>query len=149
MLNHIRELSSKFKLIELVENKVRLIKGTDTKYVKPYRLSLNGIFYLILNTFNIQYGDLILSLLENYRYNILFEFFLYPFIQIQTMLDIKEDHAFFSTVVIYLRSICNTIIYNIGRLRNMGFATDDGYIIEQVFIWPNNDWNIQSNFSTV
>jgi len=31
----------------------------------------------------------------------------------------------------------------------MGFTTDDGYIIKQVFVWPNNESNIKSNFSTV
>jgi hypothetical protein len=35
MLNHIKEICSKFKLIELVEDKVLLLKGTDTKYIKP------------------------------------------------------------------------------------------------------------------
>ncbi len=61
--NHARDLFEK-KFLELVHEKTELIKGMKTKFKKPYRLSLNGIFYVILNTFDIQYGDLIISPFE-------------------------------------------------------------------------------------
>lgn len=79
-LNQVKRLYKK-NVLELVVEKQELIKGTRTKFSKPYRLSLDGIFYQILNTFNITCEDLILSLLKNYEHNVLFTLFLYPFIR--------------------------------------------------------------------
>src|SRR6478672_7114409 len=49
------------------EDKVRL----------PYRLSLNGIFYSILNNVDGFYDEITISLIKNYGSNILFTLFLY------------------------------------------------------------------------
>ncbi len=66
------------------------------------------------------------------------------------MLDIKEDNAFFSTIVLYLRDICNSIQDSIASLRNMVFTNNNGDITEQIFIWPNDlGKNPAPDFSTV
>ncbi len=125
-------------LLELVTENQKLIKGMKSKYKNPYRLSLSGIFYLILNTFDIPYDDLVLYLLKNYKNNILFTTFLYPFITYETLLKADWDSAFFSIVVSYLRDICKVIINSVDSLGKMCFTTDDGYLSKQVFIWHNN-----------
>ena len=147
--NHVKRLYEK-KLLELVVDKQELIKGTKTKYSKPYRLSLSGIFYEILNTFNITYEDLILSLLNNYENNILFTLFLYPFMKEQTLLDCKGDSAVFSNIALYLRNVCNVAVDCIGYLRNMAFTTPDGYRLEQVLVWYKDpSSNVTPNFCAV
>jgi hypothetical protein len=137
-------------LLELVVEKQELIKGTKTKYSKPYRLSLSGIFYEILNTFNISYDNLIMSLLKNYKNNALYTLYLYPFIKEQTLLDVKGDSAVFSNIAMYLRNVCNVIVDSVRGLRSMVFTTPDGYLIDQVFVWFNDPSNnLNPNFSAV
>ncbi len=125
----------------------QLMKNMRTKYRKHYRLSLSGIFYTILYTFNIIYDDLILSLLINYKDNVLFTTFLYPFIKEQTLLNDNMDSAFFSLVVSYLRDVCNTIVKSVGWLRKMNVESqseEDDSFIKQVFVWykdPSDNYN--------
>ncbi len=147
--NYVKRLYDK-GLLELVVEKQVLIKGTKTRFSKPYRLSLNGIFYVILNTFNISYEDLILSLEKNYENNVLYTLYLYPFINEQTLLDVKGDSAVFSNIAMYLRNVCNDIVDSVRDLRNMAFTTPDGYMLEQVLVWYNDPVNnLTSNFSAV
>ena len=137
-------------LIEIIEETHLLIKGMKTKKVKPYRLSLNGIFYEILNTFDISYEDLILSLLNNYNNNVLLTHFLSPFIKEKTLLDVKGDSAVFSNIAMYLRNVCNVLVDSVKSLRNMAFTTPDGHLIDQVFVWHNDPNNNRTpKFSAV
>ncbi len=137
---HTKSLHDK-GLLELVTETQELIKGMKSKYKNPYRLSLSGIFYLILNTCDITYDDLVLYLLKNYKDNILFTAFLYPFLTCETLLEADWDSAFFSIVVPYLRDICKVIINSVDSLGKMCNTTDDGYLSKQVFIWHNNPSN--------
>jgi len=141
-------LSEEIGLLEIESQE--LIKGMISSYKKYCRLSLNGIVHLILNTSDITYEYLILSLLINYKENILFTFFLYPFLKEETLINVIGDSAIFSNITMYLRDICNIIIDSIRTLRNLNFTTKDGFLNEQVFVWyinPSN--NLTSNFSTV
>jgi hypothetical protein len=130
-----KHLSEELSLLE-IESK-QLIKGMDTVYKISYRLSLNGIIYVILNTFDVTHDHLILSLLIDYKENILFSLFLYPFLNERTLIGFIGDSGIFSIIALYLRDICMVIVEFIRYSENTHFTTTDGYIVEQVFIWPN------------
>jgi hypothetical protein len=109
-------------------------KGKDPK---PYRLSLNGIFYVILNNFSGLYEDLVIPLLKNHGSNILFTLFLYPYISQVTLLEIKENNIFYE-VYRYLNNTCITIINSLKSLTNLVYTVDkDGYMLDRLFTWPN------------
>ncbi len=125
------------KLIEILDEEKHSVPPRIPNAPKPYRLSINGIFYVILKTYDVSFIDLVLSIQENYRENILFTHFLYPFITEQTLLESKNDSAFFTIIVCYLRSICNVIVDGLNCLKKIDFSSisDDGYLLKQVFVW--------------
>ncbi len=138
---NVDDLFKKFKLIELIDDEHYLKKITATKYIKPYRLSLSGIFYIIMNSYDITYDDLILYLLKNYQENILFTLFLYPFIKKQTLLENDWDTPFFSIVSSYLKDISKTIITYVKSIKSMSTSTD-GYYNIHLLDWPNSSTKI-------
>jgi len=142
LLNH--------NLIEVVEEENNSIAEKKRNDAKPYRISLSGICYIILNDFVISFDDLIISLLKNYGDNVLFTFFLYPFISRKTLVNGEWDSAFFSIVFSYLRDICKAINDSARSLKKMCFKTGDGYLTKQVILWHNNpNKNNPQNFSDV
>ena len=108
----------------------------NTKFKKPYKLSLNGIFYIILNDLGMPNYDLVRSLIRNYKNNVLFSLFLHPFIEEQTILAGWTIDLF--NIITYLKDICYEICKYIKHLKNNSLTTEDGYIIKQVFFWTNN-----------
>jgi hypothetical protein len=128
------------KLIEVLDEEKQSVSPRTPNAPKPYRLSINGIFYYILNTFDISFIDLILLLLDNYLENILFTHFLYPFITEHTLFESKNDSAFYSIIVYYLRSIYNAIMDSLNSLKKIDCSSisDDGYLMKQVFVWYDN-----------
>jgi hypothetical protein len=106
---------------------------------KPYRLTLSGVIYLIQNTFDISHIDLVLALLINYKENVLFTNFFYPFLNEPTLIEAKDDSSFFSIIISYLRNICNVIANHIHSIKKMDKdISEDGYIMKQIFAWYNN-----------
>jgi hypothetical protein len=147
---YVNYLLDDLKLIEI--EKKELVQNMKSKYKKYYRLSLNGIFFVILNTFDNSKEDLIFSLLRNYGNNILFSLFLYPFIKEQTLkaLRVGWDSDIFFNISLYLRDVCKDIVESIRSLRTMNFTTTDGYIIKQVFICSTNtDSSLQTSSTLV
>jgi hypothetical protein len=147
------KLDGDFGLLE-VESQ-QLMKGMKTKHIKHYRLSLSGIFYAILYPYNIIYDDLILSLLVNYKDNVLFTTFLYPFIKEQTLLKGEMDTAFYSLVVYYLRDVCNSIVESVAMFRKMNaemLSEEHDPFIKQVFVWykdPSDNHNNPNLISNI
>src|SRR5215210_6622086 len=83
------------------------IKSQNDKI--PYELSLNGIFYVILQNYDMFHKELVMPLLHNYGSNILFTLFLNPHMDQQTLLRIKDDIVF-SIIYTYLKDVCSTIL---------------------------------------
>jgi hypothetical protein len=110
---------------------------------KPYRLSLNGIFYIILNNYDGFYNNIVISLLKNYGSNILFVIFLYPYISQKVLLDLSNannNSIVFYTIFPYLKNVCNTIINSSNSLKTLIYTSDhdDKYLLYRLFMWPLN-----------
>lgn len=102
----------------------------------PYELSLDGIFYVILHNYDMFHKELVMPLLHNYGSCILFELFLNPHMDQQTLLRIKDDIVF-SIIYAYLKDICTTILSSIKSLDKLVFSTDEeDYLLKQLFMWP-------------
>ncbi len=101
----------------------------------PYRLSLGGIFYIIMNyILFIDLWNVLEHLLKNYSNNILFQYFLYPYFEKSTL----KDSILYSSIINYLQEVCNLIKYHlssIGKVKNLV----KGYMTIHVFSWANQD----------
>jgi len=133
----------KLNLIEVHKENYLPLKENNGKDRIPFRLSLNGIFYIILN--NVVkgfYDEIVLPLMKNYGSSILFTHFLYPFISKETLLDIEKldinDRIIYEHVFSYLQSIFSTIIKSLKSMDSLIYSTDkDGFIMYQIFMWPH------------
>jgi hypothetical protein len=87
-------ISKKNRLIEDIRGKT--IPSDQKKKIEkiPYCLSLNGIFYILLHNPEPFNEKIILSLLQNYGSCLLFTLFLFPFINLKTLLDVKDKLIF-------------------------------------------------------
>jgi hypothetical protein len=132
---YILSISDNLKLIE--PERQELVEHMQTKYLRYYRLSLSGIFYVILNTFDISDDDPVSHLLKNYPENQLFAIFLYPFINKQTLIETDWDTSFFSIVSSYLKDISKTIVTCVKSVKGMS-TSDDGYYNIHLLDWPIN-----------
>jgi hypothetical protein len=132
---YILSISDNLKLIE--PERQELVEHMQTKYLRYYRLSLSGIFYVILNTFDISDDGLVSHLLKNYPENQLFAIFLYPFINKQTLIETDWDTSFFSIVSSYLKDISKTIVTCVKSVKGMS-TSDDGYYNIHLLDWPIN-----------
>ena len=72
------KLYDAFKLIEIAKEDYKPIEKGKGKVAKPYRLSLNGIFYIIIHNKNKHiYDRVVLPLIKNYGSSILFTYFVH------------------------------------------------------------------------
>jgi hypothetical protein len=144
------KLYDEFKLIEIAKDDYKHIEKGKGKVAKPYRLSLNGIFYIIIHNKNKHiYDRIVLPLIKNYGSCILFTHFLYPYISKETLLEIEkldiQDGIIYEPIFFYLQNICNTIINSVKSLDLLiNYADEDGFILEPIFYWPldSNPYNL-------
>lgn len=137
-----RNITSLFKnrFIDIVDDTHFDYQIEDNKIPKKYRLSMTGIFYLILTTKGISNNlHLIQKLCKNYEANTLFSFFLYSIVQPKTIKKIPYDVQFFSIVVEYLKNVCKLIIeivQSINKYTNN--LSSPVYGISPVFVYNDN-----------
>jgi hypothetical protein len=82
---------------------------------------------------------IIKGILRNYGDNILFQLFLYPYINQDTLLQIR-DTALLSKISLFLYECCKEIEHALGLINN----ARSRYSVEQVFIWqyvPAKDYD--------
>ena len=132
----ISDLSDK-KLIE------RSQKGDFEHWAKPCKLTIVGIYYLILKI-RIMPHEIIKGILKNYGSgsNILFELFIYPYIKRDTILQL-EDLRLLSQVSLFLYECCKEIEHAIQLINN----SKSGFVTEEVFTWqriPDSKYEIDS-----
>jgi hypothetical protein len=128
---HINELSAK-GLINIFQTK------TSEHKAKYCKLSIGGIYCLILKN-SILPDKITKGILRNYGDNILFQLFLYPYINQDTLLQIR-DTALLSRISLFLYECCKEIEYALGLINN----SRSRYSVEQVFIWqyvPAKDYD--------
>jgi hypothetical protein len=140
-----REYSTARRDLEKISDLNLIERSTDEFIVKekkretdpkPYRLSLNGIFYIILNNFDGFYEALVKPLLKNYGSNSLFILFLYPYIDQKTLLEVKDDSIFY-VIFPYLKDVCNKLLTLIKSLDSLNVSTsDDRFVLNPIFMWP-------------
>jgi len=137
---HLDKLYNKFKLTEIGKKDYKSIEKNNGAI--PYRLSLNGIFYIIIHNKNKHIFDrVVLPLIKNYGSSILFTYFLYPYISKETLLEIEKldikDGIIYEPVFFYLQNICNTIIKSLKSLDSLFYSVDEnGFILDWIFMWP-------------
>ncbi len=142
----------KKRFIEKVAENPSMHTGQKNTHKKSYRLSINGIIYLILNTTGISDTMyLIKKIQKNYGENILFVFFLYPIITDKSIDEINYDTQFYSIVVKYLKSVCHDMIDAMRLLRGYtNNLSSDDKVMDQVFIYydnprDNSEANLEQN----
>lgn len=103
--------------------------GSDDKKVsrKGKKLLLGGIYYLI-SDHGMQLDLLFKAILTNYGENILFQLFLYPYLDKSTILAI-QDYSLLSRIYSYLYECCLDI-------ENIFFMSGKStYTTQEIFIW--------------
>jgi hypothetical protein len=115
-------------------------------YVFFYKLTLNGIFYVIINWFttvifirnNGKNRNIFISLLKYHSDNTLFQLFLFPYFEEKTLNELSSSNLFVDFME-YLKEVCNIIVRGIMGMRL--FAEEDlieGTIPHTLFWWPKS-----------
>jgi len=105
-----------------------------TQIRHPYKLSKYGIYNLITNNKKLPF-EIVKSLLSNYSDHILFGFFLFPYIEQETLSQVM-DSFIFSQIFLYLHNCCKQLedtIFNINHTYNQ----QSGYLTDPLFVWEN------------
>jgi hypothetical protein len=105
----------------------RLQKKPFEHGAKPCKLTINGIFYLIMER-RIMGLHIYKGIFENYGNNILFDLCLYPYINRDTIARLTEINAI-STVCLFLHECCKAIE------RAIESVNTQKHVMEQVFFW--------------
>jgi hypothetical protein len=146
-----REDSASYRKVERIINKLSSLNMLEVskegqidnlhKTFKYYRLSLNGLFYVILNWMNFLRANVLNNLFAKHSNNILFKMFLLPFFEEKTLISASNCSGNFLIVEIinYLVEICKVIL--VGRRAKFGFSQgDDDYsnntLSHTLFFWP-------------
>lgn len=112
-------------------------RENDVRESIPYKLSLHGIIYIILNrTKNLSGTKLIFYLLKNYPSNILFRHVIHPLLYRQILGKIENDRIL-SYVYIYIINICKEL-QNITGSDKRIICSADRYILKKIFDWPDD-----------
>jgi len=127
----------KMRLIE-VDYKERF--GNTNKFTSRYRLSLNGLFYVIINWYvdpflNVGSKFMLDPLLKNYSDSPLLKQFLLQYFERETLEDPTFDYE--SDILEYLEDICKSIIVNKKDKPRPYGELLEGMIPTTLFIWPS------------
>ena len=94
-----------------------------------YKLSKYGVYHVITKNENILFG-IVKNLVLNYSNHLLFEVFLFPYIERET-LSKEIDSNIFSEIFWYLRKCCKQVEDMILSINHTSFVKD-GYLTESV-----------------
>lgn len=139
--NHYKKITRMVKdmeEIQLIEvnNLSKKQIGNFDKTTIPYRLTIHGIFFVILNNEFIGFYNVIKSLIKNYPSNILFQAFLYPYIEKKSLEDLGNILS--HLVLFYLEDVIKLITGKIQIWSMPSSRLIDGYFPETLFSWPIN-----------
>lgn len=133
------------KLIESLK-KEKIGNFSDKTISKMFRLSLSGIFYVLINWNRISIQPSVWSALYgNYPDNLLFENFLYQYIEKQSIgeIGIYISHQ----IISFLSNICKYIVNHLHMLRLPGGYSVDGFPSISLFSWPSQNNVTKDSFS--
>lgn len=107
-----------------------------TKERKPFRLSFRGLIYFISTDLNQIHDETVKFLLENYGHNLLFDLFLYPYFNRDTLLK-NENIQIFYHLYTYIKEICDILPHHCEKLNSLVYETDkNGCMVDSIFFWP-------------
>jgi len=110
-------------------------KHTNKKEMKNYyKMSKYGVYNLITNNKNLPF-EIAKNLLLNYRDHLLFGFFLFPYIELDTLSKLS-DSDIFSIIFSYLHRCCKQLEEMISDIDHT-YNQNDGYLIDPLFTWEN------------
>jgi hypothetical protein len=116
-------------------------KEKDSEYNKYkkqtkrfYKLSKYGVYNLISNNQYLLF-EIVKNLLLNHSNHILFDFFLFPYIQRET-LECEIDSSVFTEIFSYLYKCCKQVEELIFNIDHTSFQKD-GYLTDHLFVWEN------------
>ncbi len=127
----------------ITKSSVMHIDNLD-KDVFWYRLTLNGVFYVIINWFttalfipsNKNNKNFFISLLKYHSDNALFQLFLFPYFEEKTLNELSSS-GLFVEFMDYLKEICKIVIIGI---RGMYMIPEEelieGMFPQRLFSWP-------------
>jgi hypothetical protein len=102
-----------------------------------HKLSERGLYYIVSNNLRFQFGqyDVFYRLLKNHGDHPLFNYFLYPYIERNTISKI-QDTAIFSHIFSYLHDCCKAVEETIYRINHTYNQPQNGDVIRQLFSLP-------------
>jgi len=130
-------------LIETIPQRKSKIGRFKTKELVPYKLSMAGIFYVILNNHFFGSIDVHGFLLLNYSENPIYLVFLYTCIRKETLFNLPLFVSY--AILEYLVDICKLVINHLG-LRNWNIFTNAKSLL---FFWPDKNNENYYNFNFV
>jgi hypothetical protein len=107
----------------------RLQKKAFEHGAKPCKLTTNGIFYLIMER-RIMGLHIYKGIFENYGSNILFDLYLYPYLNRSTVANLTEINTI-SEVCLFLYECCKEIEHAIEAIN----TTKHKHVMKHVFTW--------------
>ncbi len=121
---------------------MRLIKLVETKeHGTFYRLSLNGLFYVIINWYNSPFINVLPSLLnailKRFNDSPFLQYFLFPYFESKTLETAKKELE--HDVLEYLEEICKAIISAEKTNSWLKEELINGMYPELLFLWPSPD----------
>lgn len=131
------------KLVEsLKEDKIGNFSDKTTS--KLYRLSISGIFYVLINWHRISTQYSVLSALsKNYPDNLIFENFLYQYFEKQSIDEIGMYIS--SQIIAFLSNICKYIVNHLHMLTIPADYSMNGF---PLFSWPSQSNEVKDEFSS-
>jgi len=131
----VRRYIAKLDSIGFIERPQTSPKKSDQFVAKPCRLSVAGVYYIILRS-RIMPDNIMKAILKNYGDNMLFHQFVYPYFSRNTLLKLR-DVRLISRVSLFIYECCRDIEDVLMSRRN-------GCAVEQVFFWQSvpGDMNV-------
>lgn len=131
---------SKLRQMKFIEKAEETSFGNTKKSYYNHRLTLNGLFYVIINWYNeaflnVSSKSLLHTILKYYGDSPLLTRFLYPYFENETL-----DKATFDLecdILEYLEDICKGIIRNKRKTSMIKKTLIEGTLPEDLFAWPS------------
>ena len=120
------------RIIRLYELKLIEKEDKEAKHgAIYYKLSTGGIYYLIHNK-NLEFFGVLKNVLQNHSDSMIFKIFLYPYMERDTILQIKSTSRI-SRICSYLHECCEATERAIESINRSSI----GHLAKQVFLWQD------------
>lgn len=112
-------------------NNKATVRGQEPNY---YKLSKFGVYNVITNNETLQF-EITKNLLLKYKDHILFGFFLFPYIERETLAKMVDSDIFYK-IFQYLHDCCKQFEETLQNIKQT-YNQDEGNLTSQLFVWQN------------